>query len=350
MTDQHISEEELFEATSESIIASASEESELKKRQLHLRSLSDPELKQRDTSRRRSSLKQPLPLMAGKKNNKLAKEQGQSSTMDLLDTSTEIGSRGEDGRLQRIRGEPSMVFNVTKESGQVIRVDFWKDVAKLEVDSVEKLLKSSHLDKEYDMTQFIEGIIYQGFDRVFYIKFALSKMSLMMFSQFALVGAIRGSNFTKIVETCEDFPEGLKSAYSSLSFVKKPKKKRDLTILRCTASIPQWCAYWMKVANVDKKIGDEECPACLQFPGAASLPMSKRIRLQHLKFSIRFSQLLPGGSFNLNIYLTAFRNSVQVEYMPPSLLEVLEVTSDSSAKMISEDEITESTKQLVTKS
>jgi hypothetical protein len=259
------------------------------------------------------------------------------------DTATVFGVVTPQGQLPLYKKVPDaapLVIDVRNPDNTYMRVDFWREANKsLDVTYVENLLMKGHKHQEYDMNQFIEGIIYQGFNREFYIKHTLTKMSLMMFSQFALVGSIRGSNFQKIVDTSEDFPEGLKNAFASLSFVKKPKKKTDLTILRCTASIPQWCAYWMKKAQVDKKISTEECPACLQFPGAASLPMSKKIRLQHLAFSIAFSKILPGGAFSLSIYLTAYNNSIPVKYIPDGVKQVLEVFTEADAKALSADEI-----------
>jgi hypothetical protein len=234
------------------------------------------------------------------------------------------------------------------KEGKEVLVDFWHDVVRFDSAKLEAVLKLAKTDEAYDLTQFIRGIEYQGFDREFYIRHALSKMSISLFARFAVLGAIRGSNFARIVETCEIMPQDMISGYSSIGFVRTPKKKDHITILRNTASIPHWCAYYMQKAKVDKKI-PVECPAELQFPGAASLPMSKGVRLQHLEFCSRFSALLPGGSFSVTIYLTAMSNLINVSDIPQEILSVLKVSSVSESHTLSQEEIGQHTSQAVVK-
>lgn len=249
---------------------------------------------------------------------------------------------------KRISGRPSLVRSVTI-SGKEVEVDYWNQVARLNIVSLEKVLGLAKTDSAYDMNSFIEGILYQGFDRAFYIKHALTLMSVKVFCQFAVLGAIRGSNLQKIAESSENLPQELITAHNSLSFVKKPKKRTDLTILRGTASIPHWCAYWMLKAKVGKKIESADCHACLQFPGAASLPMSKSVRIDHIKFCMAFSNLLPGGSFNVNIYMTAFNNPIPYKDIPIELSGILGVGSDSESRLVTNEVITETVGQLVRK-
>lgn len=236
-----------------------------------------------------------------------------------------------------VKDQPSLVKARKGKDGNVVQVDFWNQVFPgLDVDALTTILDQSKVDSAYDMTQFIRGIEYQGFDRLFYIKHALTKMSVSVFSRFAIVGCLRGSNFMKIKDTCDYMPADLVNGYSSLNFVKTPKKRTDLTILRNTASIPHWCVYWCMKADVSKKIETEPCPASLQFPGAASLPMSKELRLNHLRFCQAFSMLLPGGKFNTNIYMTAYKNQIPVEEIPVEVCEILGVNSKTPAYQIAD--------------
>jgi len=246
--------------------------------------------------------------------------------------------------LARVKDKPLLVR--TKDGKEV---DFWNQITKLTPANLEVVLNLAKLDVEYDMNAFIQGITYQGFDRLFYIKHALTKISVKHFSQFAVLGAIRGSNLTKIVEKSEHVPQDLLSAFSTAGFVKTPKKRVDLTILRCTASIPHWCAFWMQKAHVPKKMVSESCPAALQFPGAASLPMSKSVRLAHIKFCQTFSNVLPGGVFNANIYLTAFNNMIPVSDVPAEILAILGVSSDDEARAITSEELQDSMSKAVVK-
>jgi hypothetical protein len=228
-------------------------------------------------------------------------------------------------------------------------IDIWNDAnIGIDVKHLESALATAKTDSAYDLLGFIRDIEYQGFDREFYIKHALSKMSVSVFIRFAIIGAIRGSKFDKITETCEQMPRDLISAYQTCSFISAtPKKKTDLTILRNTASIPHWCAYWMMKSNTPKKVPDSACPPCLQFPGAASLPMSRQVRLQHLDFSQKFSSLLPGGRFNMNIYMTAYRNTIPVDSIPQEIMEFLGVASNSESHILSDDEIASYSKSLI---
>lgn len=256
---------------------------------------------------------------------------------------------GNDG-LRSIKGAPALQKEVKDKNGTWIAMDFWNHVLKnADVKVLTNVLTESKLDSTYDMTAFIRGVEYQGFDRLFYIKHALSLMSVSVFSRFAIIGALRGSNFEKIKDSCENMPADLPSSFTTVGFVKTPKKRKDITILRNTASIPHWCVYWFRKAGVDKKIPGSDCPAELQFPGAASLPMSREVRMQHIEFCYQFSQLLPGGKFNLNIYLVAMKNMIPVSEIPMETMELLKVASVSEAYMLKDEDAQkyDQTKQIV---
>lgn len=233
------------------------------------------------------------------------------------------------------------------KDGKDIEVDFWGGVVSLDVNKMEAVMKMASVEKEYSLNDFISGIEYQGFNRLFYIQFALTKMSVSLFCRFAVLGAIRGSNFTRILETCENMPADMSNKFTSLGFVKTPKKKDHLTILRCTASIPHWCAFYMMRASVVKKL-DMACPASIQFPGAASLPMSREVRIQHIEFCMAFSALLPGGQFRVSIYLTAMSNQIPVADIPEDVLSVVRVSSNAESYKLTDDDLARYSKQLIT--
>jgi hypothetical protein len=235
---------------------------------------------------------------------------------------------------------------ITKDKeGHDAIVDFWNDITKFESTKLEVVLRLAKVDKTYDLTSFIRSVEYQGFDREYYIKLCLSKMSISVFCRFAVLGAIRGSNFKKISETCERMPADLVEAFKDVGFVKTPKKRDHITILRCTSSIPHWCALYLAKAHVEKKI-PMECPAALQFPGAASLPMSKEIRLAHLKFCITFSSVLPGGTFKMTIYITAMSNMIPLSDIPEEVVTLLKVSSESESYKLTSEDVSTFDKQL----
>nr|UVB78669.1 NC [Cercospora beticola negative-stranded virus 4-2] len=249
----------------------------------------------------------------------------------------------------RITGEPPLVRNVKDKEGKATKRDFWNEVIKgLDAKKLETTLATAKTDATYDMTGFIRAIEYQGFDREFYIKHALTKMSVSQFCRFAIIGAVRGSKFEKIANTCDGMPADLVNAFQICGFLSgTPKKKTDFTLLRNTASIPHWCVYWMDKAKISKKITNTTCPAALQFPGAASLPMSREIRIAHLDFSLKFSKLLPGGNFNMNIYMTAYGNPIPISDIPVEVAEILKIQAESDNYRLSDEEIQTYSQSLV---
>lgn len=79
----------------------------------------------------------------------------------------------------------------------------------------------------------------------------------------------------------------------------------DVTMGRINACFPDLAAYGLlqlSSANmIGKRIQDNDLPAFLQFPQAASLPMTEKGRRLHVEFSKSFSKLI-GGTFNPSIY------------------------------------------------
>jgi len=214
---------------------------------------------------------------------------------------------------------------------------------------LERFLNYVEHSGSHNFESFIAGISYQGFDREVYIRAALKRVSVSVFCRFAILGAVRGSNFKKIVDSCLEMPVDLIQLVDNGVILKKAKKREDLTILRFTASIPHWVAFWLFKVDFPKKIESSDCPGWLQFPGAASLPMSKDIRLKHIAFCKAFSSLLPGGEFNGNIYYTAYSNQIPEKDVPKMLKEQLGVGADPQGTISSDDVRAQVSMELVKK-
>jgi len=235
-------------------------------------------------------------------------------------------------------------------TGEDVSIDIFHSVFQQAIPSsqLETILNHLHWSSQLDFSSFIENISYQGFDRHYYIKAALKRVSVETFCRFAILGAVRGSNFTKILETCISMPQELVTAMNNNVVIKKAKRRDDLTILRFTASIPHWVAFWLFTVNMDKKIPTEACPGWLQFPGAASLPMGKTQRIQHISFCKAFSALLPGGSFNGNIYYTAYRNQIPVKDVPKMIKDGLGISeTDTTSGTITDSDVQDLTTKVV---
>jgi len=182
----------------------------------------------------------------------------------------------------------------------------------------------------FNASTFLTEIAYQGFNRNVFIKAALTKMTPHELLQFAILGAVRGTNFEKIVMNTPSIPISMKNAYKA-NFTKKANKSDDITISRCSASIPQWVAYFM--IGIEKRFADLDCPSCLQFPAAGALPMSREIRIAHINFSMRFSAVI-GGKFDDNIYKAMMQNVLPMSEVPEELKAYLglvdsEINSDT---------------------
>jgi len=185
----------------------------------------------------------------------------------------------------------------------------------------------------FDAKSFIDNIKYQGFNRDEFISNSLRVITVHQMLRFALMGAIRGANFPKITQSSSAIERDLKDLVDRNVIVRSARRANDITILRCTAAIPQWAAHFMGQTGIVKKLPGSACPACLQFPAAASLPMSASVRALHIQFSIHFSRVI-GGVFNENIYLAMFNNQLPLNEIPDNLKLILDVRSESDSMAV----------------
>jgi hypothetical protein len=169
---------------------------------------------------------------------------------------------------------------------------------------------------------FVQDIQYRGFERSSFIIAAALKITASQMIRLAIIGAIRGANFKKIVGSSEKVDADLVKLVDDKVVLRTAVGSSDITILRCTAAIPQWCAYFLGTAAVQKKMPSMECPAALQFPAAGSLPMSREVRLQHIKFCIYFSKMIK-GVFKESIYMAMMSNTVDPREIPDEVKMIL---------------------------
>jgi len=194
-----------------------------------------------------------------------------------------------------------------------------------------KLIMRYH--DQFDASSFIEGIKYQGFNRDEFIRNALTKISPSLMIRLALLGSIRGANFEKIVKSASSMDADIIEANQRNLVVRRARKSEDITILRCSAAIPQWTAYYMGISGVSKKFGNLALPASLQFPAAGSMPMSAQVRAMHVEFSVHFSRVI-GGDFNENIYMAMVNNMIPLSEIPDQVKIQLGVSDDAEARQV----------------
>jgi hypothetical protein len=86
------------------------------------------------------------------------------------------------------------------------------------------------------------------------------------------------------------------------------KGKNGLSFSRITSATADLAAYYLKKAQIHKRLPGEACPSWLQFPSAGSIKLPERLREQHLSFSKAFSLKIK-GEFNSDIYTQMVENS-----------------------------------------
>jgi hypothetical protein len=187
-------------------------------------------------------------------------------------------------------------------------------------------------DAKYN--DFFEGVKYQGFNREEFIKSALKKMSGEEILKMAIIGGVRGGNAQKILDT-PGLENSMKTLLTDGTLItnRKAGKSSELTILRCTAAVPQFVAKALLEAGASKKVPSLDLPACLQFPAAASLPMSAVVRAQHISFAAKFSEVI-GGEFNTNIYSAQVQDMLPVKLIPSKILALLGSPTDNDAQQV----------------
>lgn len=212
-------------------------------------------------------------------------------------------------------------INITDNMAQPVPVDFFN--ATLQISLTKELHDLIVVNSgKFDYRKYIDDIKYQGFERSGFIVAALKQISPNQFLRLAILGAIRGANFEKIKDSSTAIDQDLKDLFTSGVVKRKAVKSTDITVLRCTASLPQWCVYFMGQAPVQKKLPGLECHASLQFPAAGSLPMSDKIRLDHIRFSMAFSKVI-GGRFDENIYMAMMSNPIPAQEIPDTVKLIL---------------------------
>jgi len=82
---------------------------------------------------------------------------------------------------------------------------------------------------------------------------------------------------------------------------------KGISCQRITSATADLAAFYLKIMNAPKRI-EVECPSWLQFPAAGAIKLPQNIRLQHIEFSRKFSELI-GGAFSEQIYNQMMLNS-----------------------------------------
>jgi hypothetical protein len=183
----------------------------------------------------------------------------------------------------------------------------------------QKILNSTELDLE----DFSDNMAYSGFDKNKIALLAAKNLGAKRTVKFCLLGAMRGTNLKKIIEKSKQVDSDVAECWKNGKVLSNGTGPDDLTMGRLMATFPEICAHYMKKNDIDKKLSDDMCPAALQFPAAAGLPMNHSTRLLHLEFSIKFAFLISQDKMFYPQYYRAAFNGQQPTGVLSSVVQEL---------------------------
>lgn len=155
-----------------------------------------------------------------------------------------------------------------------------------------------------------ESVRYQGFSKEQFmdswtIEHGLSPTTMV---KVAFVAAVRGTNVDKLREILTSEILAIPNAAALVTLLVTgaatiarpntrltPEGRKAITMSRCVAVVPHIVAAMLRIAEVPARYPDLGCPAWLQFPAAASLPLRDLRRTEHIEFNNLFSTAINAG-------------------------------------------------------
>jgi len=197
------------------------------------------------------------------------------------------------------------------------------------LEQFQRILNSTELD----LQNFSDDMSYAGFDKNKVALMAAKNLGAKRTVKFCLLGGMRGTNLRKIIERSRKVDKEIMEAYKSGKILSNGSGPEDLTMGRLMATFPEITAHYMLKNEVQKKISDDMCPAALQFPAAAGLPMNHSIRMLHLEFSIRFAFLISQDKmFYPQYYRAAFNGQQSMGALSQAVQDLVGNPKDSESK------------------
>lgn len=190
-----------------------------------------------------------------------------------------------------------------------------------------------------DISNFIDGITYKGFDAKRIRDLAIQKFKATGILKLVTIGALRGSAAVSLavksggdpdlhsvmIDMQSGEPKSIQQLYTGRTlwseknsakvlgktFLRGPCTTGDhLTIQRLVAAFPDMAAYGLmqveKRGSLSKRV-QTDLPAWLIFPAAASLPFENEHREVVRDMCVRFSELI-GGTFDAGIFNLQWAN------------------------------------------
>jgi hypothetical protein len=203
------------------------------------------------------------------------------------------------------------------------------DSVDLEFSQIQKIL----LTAEFDLTNFIGDMSFSGFDKSRIARLAAKQLGPRLLLKLLVLAAMRGTNLKKILEKSMNPDPKIKEAFEKKKVLSGGKGKDDVTMGRILSCFPEVAAYKLMEYKLPAKIVTSTCPACIQFPAAAALPMSATVRAQHIKFCKDFSRLIK-SKFEETYYLAAFNGGCDFRRVDGDLKAVLGNPTEASSRAV----------------
>lgn len=186
---------------------------------------------------------------------------------------------------------------------------------------------------EVDLSSFVEGMSYSGFNKQEYGRMFARAIGAKRLVKVLVLGAMRGTNLSKIISKSVKVDSDIKTMFDKRLIKSNGKDHGDLTVGRALACFPEVACHYLQKEKVQKKILSHSCPASLQFPAAAGIPMTASVRAQHISFSMEFSKLI-GSNPDIKYYSAGFSGQCSVDDVSPLVKEVVGNPSDDESRQV----------------
>jgi len=218
-----------------------------------------------------------------------------------------------------------------------IKLGFEKKSVSASLTTLSSLIQAAKID----LRDFNDDLEYSGFDRERIAKLCGERFGPRGTAKLILVGIKRGTRVDKILRTCVKVDKELKSWFDNGDIKTGGKGPDTISIGRILACFPDCAVHIGLLFSVRGKFSIPNCHPAIQFPAAASLPMSPVVRAAHITFCKQFGALIK-SPFNPEYYKIAFSSMISVSSLSKEILEVLGNPDDQTSRNIDIDVILES--------
>lgn len=208
-----------------------------------------------------------------------------------------------------------------------IQAAFNKPSIKASLQQLHSILNAAKID----LADFNDGLEYSGFDRERIGSLCAERFGAKGTAKLILIGVKRGTRLDKILKASVKNDKEVEDWFKK-GLIKAGGKGPDIvSIGRIMACFPDCAVLIGQMFGIRGKFTIPGCPAELQFPAAASLPMSGPVRAAHIEFCKKFGELIK-SPFNPDFYKIAFSAMLPVDQVDSRVLEILGSPDDRTAR------------------